>query len=209
MPEPIVQQELAVRIAFPAAAVPGNIPAPGTTLVKDAATDTLTYESAAAGAGANTILHGTGVPGSGVGAVGDFYIDTAASNIYGPKTSGGWGSPTSLIGPAGANGTNGTNGADGFGGSNIFLSMMLPDSISGTWTDNWSTYLTGHAYYNYSGGHQAIGDYRSFKVSLEVGTYTMKLVCQTDPIFGKVAIFLDGTKISPDWDCSSVANSGR
>jgi hypothetical protein len=32
---------------------------------------------------------------------GDFYIDTSAWTIYGPKTGAGWGVGTSLVGPAG------------------------------------------------------------------------------------------------------------
>ena len=31
-----------------------------------------------------------------------FYIDTNANRIYGPKTDGAWGAPTSLVGPAGS-----------------------------------------------------------------------------------------------------------
>ena len=42
------------------------------------------------------------LPASAAGADGDFYIDTLNWNIYGPKTAGNWGNPTSLIGPAGA-----------------------------------------------------------------------------------------------------------
>jgi integrin beta 8 len=66
-----------------------------------------------------TVRSGSGAPSNGLGVDGDFYINTAANTIYGPKTSGNWGSPTSLVGPAGAtgptgaNGTNGTNGLDG------------------------------------------------------------------------------------------------
>jgi len=60
-----------------------------------------------------SVLNGSGAPDSGLGANGDFYIDTAAWNIYGPKTAGAWGSPTSLIGAAGSNGSNGADGADG------------------------------------------------------------------------------------------------
>ncbi len=48
-----------------------------------------------------SVLNGAGAPGAGLGVDGDFYIDTSASNIYGPKTAGSWGSPTSLIGPQG------------------------------------------------------------------------------------------------------------
>lgn len=57
-----------------------------------------------AGADGNTILSGSGAPGGGTGADGDFYIDTAAVAIYGPKTGGVWGSSTALEGEDGAAG---------------------------------------------------------------------------------------------------------
>jgi len=47
-----------------------------------------------------------------LGADGDFYIDTSVSAIYGPK-AGSWGSPTSLIGPAGSAGSQGIQGEIG------------------------------------------------------------------------------------------------
>lgn len=56
----------------------------------------------AAGADGRTVLSGAGAPGSGIGADGDFYIDTTAWDIYGPKSSGAWGSATSLVGPSGS-----------------------------------------------------------------------------------------------------------
>lgn len=55
-----------------------------------------------AGADGRTVLNGTGAPGAGLGSNGDFYIDLSTYDIYGPKTAGAWGSPTSLKGPAGA-----------------------------------------------------------------------------------------------------------
>lgn len=55
----------------------------------------------ASGADGKTVRSGTGAPSSGLGVDGDFYIDTSANTIYGPKTSGAWGSATSLIGPTG------------------------------------------------------------------------------------------------------------
>jgi hypothetical protein len=79
-----------------------------------------------------TVLNGVTAPSAGTGVDGDFYIDTVTDLIYGPKTTGAWGSGTSIIGPtgptgatgptgptgptgatgpAGTNGTNGTNGA--------------------------------------------------------------------------------------------------
>ncbi len=48
-----------------------------------------------------TVLSGSGAPSAGLGTNGDFYINTAAFTIYGPKAAGAWGSPTNLIGPPG------------------------------------------------------------------------------------------------------------
>lgn len=47
-----------------------------------------------------TLLNGVVAPTT-EGVDGDFYINTATDEIYGPKTGGAWGSPTSIIGPAG------------------------------------------------------------------------------------------------------------
>jgi hypothetical protein len=58
----------------------------------------------------STILNGTGAPGSAVGNVGDFYLDTQAKVVYGPKASGGWPAGAALTAaPAGAPGANGGN----------------------------------------------------------------------------------------------------
>jgi hypothetical protein len=65
------------------------------------------------GADGKSVLSGTGAPGAGVGTNGDFYIDTTAWDIYGPKNAGAWGSPTSLIGPQGVQGIQGNPGVDG------------------------------------------------------------------------------------------------
>jgi len=69
-----------------------------------------TGETGEAGADGKTILNGDGVPASGIGVDGDFYIDTTNDDIYGPKTSGAWGAGTSLIGPAGEAGVDGDDG---------------------------------------------------------------------------------------------------
>lgn len=53
------------------------------------------------GADGRTLLHGTGAPGGGVGQDGDFYVDTVAWEIYGPKTGGAWGSGTPMLGDDG------------------------------------------------------------------------------------------------------------
>ncbi|MCX6880863.1 MAG: hypothetical protein NTW21_44745 [Verrucomicrobia bacterium] len=70
-----------------------------------------------AGTNGSTIWNGGGAPSSGMGANGDFYIDTTAKTIYGPKTSGAWGSAASLVGPTGATGPQGVAGATGPAGS--------------------------------------------------------------------------------------------
>ena len=71
-----------------------------------------------AGANGNTLQNGTGAPSSSLGANGDFYLDTAAEKIYGPKASGAWPSTgVSLIGPTGATGPTGSTGAAGPTGS--------------------------------------------------------------------------------------------
>lgn len=66
------------------------------------------------GTAGNTVLNGVVAPGAGVGVNGDFYIDTVAKNIYGPKAAGAWPAAVSLGGPAGSNGvgvpTGGTAG---------------------------------------------------------------------------------------------------
>lgn len=53
-----------------------------------------------AGADGQTVLNGAGAPGGGLGVDGDFYIDTAADFLYGPKAGGVWPAGVSLVGPA-------------------------------------------------------------------------------------------------------------
>jgi hypothetical protein len=65
-----------------------------------------------AGTNGNTVLNGTGVPGAGLGANGDYYLRNDTSCIYGPKAAGAWpGSCTSLIGPQGPSGTAAAGGS--------------------------------------------------------------------------------------------------
>lgn len=66
-----------------------------------------------AGADGRTLLSGTSAPGGGTGADGDFFINTAASILYGPKAAGAWPAGVSLIGPAGATGATGSQGPAG------------------------------------------------------------------------------------------------
>jgi hypothetical protein len=67
-----------------------------------------------AGTGGSTVLNGTGAPGGSLGNDGDFYIDTAADVLYGPKTGGIWPAPgVSLVGSPGAAGPAGPAGTTG------------------------------------------------------------------------------------------------
>lgn len=42
------------------------------------------------GAGQYQMLTGSGVPGSGLGNIGDYYLDLAHDDLFGPKTIAGW-----------------------------------------------------------------------------------------------------------------------
>lgn len=55
----------------------------------------------APGADGKTLLSNASPPAIDDGTVGDFYIDTEANYIYGPKSVNGWGSGVSVRGPQG------------------------------------------------------------------------------------------------------------
>ncbi|SHN33601.1 hypothetical protein [Mucilaginibacter sp. OK098] len=67
-----------------------------------------------AGKDGSVIYSGSGVPVATNGSPGDYYLNKATGDLYGPKTVSGWGSP---IGLNGANGTNGTNGSVVYSGN--------------------------------------------------------------------------------------------
>lgn len=80
----------------------------------------------------NTILNGTAAPRSSIGVEGDFYIDTKALLLYGPKHRSNWPSPISLRGPRGVAGAKGVNGTDGVDGKNSSSAgAMGPQGIAG------------------------------------------------------------------------------
>jgi hypothetical protein len=72
-----------------------------------------------AGADGRTLLSGTSAPSSGTGVNGDFFINTAASIIYGPKAGGAWPTGVSLAGPTGATGATGQAGPAGPAGQGV------------------------------------------------------------------------------------------
>lgn len=71
--------------------------------------------------GASSTWHvGTGAPSSGLGANGDMYLNTATGDIYGPKTSGAWGSiAENIVGPSAPQATSSTQGTIQLGGGDL------------------------------------------------------------------------------------------
>ena len=68
-------------------------------------------------AGTRVLHAGASAPAGDLGELGDFYVRTDPWSIYGPKTGGGWGASTSLVGPPGADGADGAPGAPGAPGA--------------------------------------------------------------------------------------------
>lgn len=56
------------------------------------------------GADGKTIISGNGLPPSGVGKIGDFFLDTIGKVLWGPKNSVSWGAGLALVGPQGVAG---------------------------------------------------------------------------------------------------------
>lgn len=84
------------------------------------------------GGSTNTIWNGTTAPGSGLGANGDFYLDTASTCLYGPKASGAWpGFCTPLVGATGATGPQGPAGATGPTGATGATGAQGPTGSTG------------------------------------------------------------------------------
>ena len=98
--------------ALKASQLVGALAINGTTII-DAAGN---WVGSTAGLDLNTIRSGSGAPASGLGANGDFYINTTAATLYGPKTGGSWGNRVSLTGPTGAQGPQGPQGLQGIQG---------------------------------------------------------------------------------------------
>lgn len=105
-----------------------NLYGPKTTGAWGSATSLVGPQGTAGADGTDGLMirTGTGAPAGGLGNDGDFYIDTATHEIYGPKTTGAWGSATSLVGPAGSDGTDGTDGTNGTNGKTIITGTVAP-----------------------------------------------------------------------------------
>ena len=115
------------------------------------------------GAIGSQILTGSGAPSSGVGVLGDFYLDTNNGNYY-SKASGGWGLSGNLTGPTGATGPQGLQGIQGIQGlqgiqgiqgipgSQLLTGTGTPSSGTGTISDFYLNTATGDYYIKTSPG---------------------------------------------------------
>ena len=92
------------------------------------------------------ILSGNDVPTTSLGSVGDYYLNKTTMELYGPKTTEGWGNAISLKGAQGekgkdgkdgsngsngSNGNNGTNGSNGKDGATILSGITAPTTSQG------------------------------------------------------------------------------
>jgi hypothetical protein len=82
----------------------------------------------AAGVNGKSVLNGSAAPLSSAGNLGDFYVDTTAKLIYGPKTGSGWGTGVSLVGSQGLKGDTGNVGPKGDTGA---TGAMGPQGVKG------------------------------------------------------------------------------
>lgn len=90
------------------------------------------------------VIHsGTGAPAASLGNIGDMYLDKSSSNLYGPKSASGWGTPLNLKGAPGATGTVGTTGPAGTAGSRILSGTTNPSASTGTVGDYYLNKTTG------------------------------------------------------------------
>jgi len=140
----LIQQiitRLASVVRFPVGETGGVLPSAsqraGNIFVFDAlgAPDVLPISGFAGPTGATgpaglSVLSGAGGPGAGLGSNGEWYINTATHELYGPKTAGAWGSPVSLIGPSGS----GSVSSVGISAPAIFAISGSPVTGSGTLT---------------------------------------------------------------------------
>ena len=97
------------------------------------------FNASANAATGGQLFNGTGVPSSSLGAVGDFYLDTSAYLLYGPKTVAGWGVPISVQPP----GTNTGVKTDVFsigGATWLWNSQYVYETSSGSYTEYFTRY---------------------------------------------------------------------
>lgn len=104
------------------------------------------------GADGNTLLAGTGAPSAATGRVGDFYIDTSRSLIFGPKVGATWPTGQSLVGEPGPTGSAGAAGSPGMAGERGPEGVAGKSLLSGTGAPSNALGSTGDVYIDTAGG---------------------------------------------------------
>lgn len=104
---------------------------PGTPLIGKAGADGTNGKDGTNGLDGRTILNGITDPTATTGSDGDIYFNTSTFDFFGPKATGNWGAPISLVGPKGVDGTNGTHGKDGLDGRSILNGTTDPIATIG------------------------------------------------------------------------------
>jgi hypothetical protein len=95
------------------------------------------------GVDGKSILNGIITPTGAVGQNGDFYINTATNQIYGPKTAGSWGLPSSIVGATGPQGIQGVAGVAGAQGATGPIGPTGPTGPTGNTGPTGPIGLTG------------------------------------------------------------------
>jgi hypothetical protein len=90
-----------------------------------------------AGEDGNMMLAGEGPPSGDMGDTGDFYLNLANGELYGPKDGQGWGEPVNL---------SGADGQDGADGSQIYAGDGPPDAELGSEGDYFLDKMNFHLY---------------------------------------------------------------
>jgi hypothetical protein len=90
----------------------------------------------AKGAPGSKIYSGYGAPPAATGIAGDYYFDKQNVYLYGPKTAAGWGTPTTLRGPAGPAGPVGPTGPTG-GKQNVFADVFTLQGSDWLWNSQY------------------------------------------------------------------------
>jgi hypothetical protein len=163
----------------------------------------LTSVDGIAGSG-NTILNGSGAPANTTGNNGDYYIDNATKELYGPKTNGTWPAPpTSLAGTPGAQGLSGpTISTLGTFGDPV---LALPSGGTAIPFDPANDVRAGNAA---TIGH-VVGAPAEFE--LAAGTYRVdyRVSVGASPLSGGFQLALEGTPVgAPNTVAAGVATVG-
>ena len=161
----------------------------------------------------NTIYSADGTPDPRMGSIGDYYLDTDAYELYGPKTESGWGSPVSLVGPAGEDGNANVtlyilDGHDFSDSANLQRYLDIVESSEEVTQSQWSAYLvtdSGVTYQMPGLGFNGVSEYRSYHQysTLTNGSFRLNIMLEDGPGEEYEAVHLFRVEASEVDDLSS------